>query len=145
MFMNYMDYSDDRVMNMFTIGQKKRMRALFASGNMRNSFLTAFACDSTLAQGGPLPGPDETVPVAGIKPVKIYPNPFHSSVTIENNTAEKLSGKSIKIFNVMGINVFSGILNTSKNSIDLSSLATGVFFVEVGEGSEKYTTRIVHQ
>jgi len=34
-FMNYMDYTDDSCMNMFSLGQKERMRALFASGGGR--------------------------------------------------------------------------------------------------------------
>jgi len=38
MFMNYMDYVDDNCMNMFTEGQKTRMRALFAPGGARESF-----------------------------------------------------------------------------------------------------------
>jgi len=39
MTMNYMDYVDDACMYMFSEGQKERMRAIFASGGARNSFL----------------------------------------------------------------------------------------------------------
>src|SRR5690606_10611314 len=38
MFMNYMDYSDDACMNLFTEGQKIRMRANFAPGGFRDYF-----------------------------------------------------------------------------------------------------------
>lgn len=38
MTMNYMDYSDDACMYMFSVGQKTRMLATFASGGPRNSF-----------------------------------------------------------------------------------------------------------
>ena len=38
MTMNYMDYTDDRAMNMFSNGQKSRMAALFISGGTRASF-----------------------------------------------------------------------------------------------------------
>ena len=38
MTMNYMDYTDDRGMYMFSNGQKARIDALFVSGGARNSF-----------------------------------------------------------------------------------------------------------
>lgn len=38
MTMNYMDYTDDAGMYMFSNGQKSRMLAIFASGGARNSF-----------------------------------------------------------------------------------------------------------
>jgi hypothetical protein len=38
MTMNYMDYTDDRAMYMFSTGQKARMDAIFVSGGARNSF-----------------------------------------------------------------------------------------------------------
>jgi Pregnancy-associated plasma protein-A len=38
MFMNYMDYTDDRAMFMFSNGQKTRMNSVFAVGGSRASF-----------------------------------------------------------------------------------------------------------
>jgi hypothetical protein len=38
MTMNYMDYTNDNCMYMFSAGQKRRMLAVFAAGGPRNSF-----------------------------------------------------------------------------------------------------------
>ena len=44
MVQNYMDYSDDACMNVFTQDQKQRMRALFAPGGARASILDSQGC-----------------------------------------------------------------------------------------------------
>ncbi len=44
MFQNYMDYSDDECMNLFTEGQKARMLALFNTGGFRESLLSSNGC-----------------------------------------------------------------------------------------------------
>lgn len=44
MVQNYMDYSDDGCMNLFTLDQKSRMHALFAPGGDRNSLLDSDGC-----------------------------------------------------------------------------------------------------
>ena len=41
MFMKYMDYTDDACMNMFTQGQRNRMRAVLSPGGVRHSFISS--------------------------------------------------------------------------------------------------------
>jgi hypothetical protein len=75
MFMNFMDFTDDGCMNLFTQGQKAEMRSLFALGGPRNSFLNSIACDSSSAiEAGPLP---EEPKQPELK-ITVYPNPFNS-------------------------------------------------------------------
>ncbi len=47
MVANYMDYTDDSCMNLYTLGQKSRMRALFEPGGFRASLLNSPACGNS--------------------------------------------------------------------------------------------------
>ncbi len=46
MFMNYMDYTDDAAMNMFTAGQSARINSLFGTGGSRVGLLTSLGCQA---------------------------------------------------------------------------------------------------
>jgi hypothetical protein len=52
MSMNYMDYTNDACKNLFTNVQKGRMRALFATGGLRESFISAKIQQQPLAVCG---------------------------------------------------------------------------------------------
>lgn len=146
MFMNFMDFSDDACMNMFTKGQVNRMRALFAQGNLRNSFLASFACDSSLAQAGPLPEP-ALVPVTAVSlsTTKVYPSPVHTVTTIECKAASALTLKTLQVFNSMGVKVLTTQLSQEKTTLNLANLATGFYFIQVMDEQDKFTTRIFKQ
>jgi hypothetical protein len=55
MYMNYMDFTSDACINLFTKGQKARMRALFETGGFRNAILTSKGLDRPLIFESPLP------------------------------------------------------------------------------------------
>ena len=60
MVQNYMDYSDDACMNLFTLGQKDRMQAVFAPGGFRNSILASGGCGGDGGGGGGGGDPEPT-------------------------------------------------------------------------------------
>ncbi|MEP6584201.1 MAG: M43 family zinc metalloprotease [Ginsengibacter sp.] len=127
MFMNYMDFTDDACMNLFTNGQKNKMRSQFALGNPRNSFLSSNVCDSSLAQGGPLPV--DSVP--GKVNITVYPNPFTSELIIKSETATDIIGKKIKLYDVAGKLIVTQVLQSQKTIILLSHIPAGVYFLKI--------------
>ncbi len=151
MFMNFMDFTDDACMNMFTYGQKLRMRALFAKNNLHNSFLTSFACDSTLAQGGPIAPEDTAVVVVPVVPaktsftVKVYPNPAQSTVNVECTNTTGTGVRTINIFSVLGRKVYSGQLGKQKTSIDISNFPRGIYILQIQEGANRISTKIIKE
>ena len=146
MFMNYMDFSDDAAMNMFTNDQKKRMRALFATGNIRNSFLSSFACDSNLAQAGSLPvAAPVAIPAVKINQIKVYPNPVQNNLTVNNKNVSAANPQIIQIFSTVGVNVYTGLLTKENSNINLSQLTAGIYIVKIGENQSQFTTKFIKQ
>ncbi|MDQ6842806.1 MAG: M43 family zinc metalloprotease [Bacteroidota bacterium] len=127
MYMNYMDFTDDACMNLFTKGQKIEMRSQFALGNSRNSILRANVCDSSLAQGGPLPiDSTENTP-----DIKIYPNPFTNTVVIQSQNSTDLIGKTIKLYDAAGKLFVDQKLQSQKTVISLSQFLPGIYFMKI--------------
>ncbi len=146
MFMNYMDFSDDAAMNMFTNDQKKRMRALFATGNIRNSFLSSFACDSNLAQAGSLPvAAPVAIPAVKINQIKVYPNPVQNNLTVNNKNVSAANPQIIQILNTVGVKVYTGSLTKETSNINLSQLTAGIYIVKIGENQSQFTTKFIKQ
>ena len=119
MYMNYMDYSDDNCLSIFTFGQSARMdSALF---NQRAGLLTSNGCQpSSLGLNN-----------NSIKNnIKAYPNPFTNQLTIEAyETIYK-----VEIYNLLGQKVISfEINNPTENSVntDLSELAQGNYLAKI--------------
>jgi hypothetical protein len=65
----------------------------------------------------------------------IYPNPATNEIIIELNNSDLELNYTIT--DAMGRNVLSGKLNNKTTTVDISSLATGFYFVQVGEIKKK--------
>ena len=142
MFTNFMDFTDDACMNMFTTGQKLKMRGLFALGNTRNSFLTSFACDASLGSGAPLP--DDTIPVQKPAPdVKLFPNPVYSILNIVPVNDYVLTGKTCSVYSIQGQLLLQKNLISENEKINIVALAPGVYILKIGNGADKKVCKVI--
>ncbi len=98
MVQNYMDYSDDACMNLFTQGQSDRMNALFAPGGARASLVSSAGCTPAVpdfdldAQAQLVIAPQAGVCAASVAPV----------IRIRNNGALSLTSLDIS-YSIDGI------------------------------------------
>jgi len=141
MFMNFMDLTDDACMNMFTTGQKNKMRSQFGIGGVRNSFLNPTGSDSSFTvEAGPLPEENKTT-----VSMQVYPNPVSDRLIIKSAAAAELIGKEVSIFNVFGRTVTTQLLTSQVNSIIVSALPAGMYIVQIGDPAQKKIFKIVKQ
>lgn len=141
MFMNFMDFTDDACMNLFTIGQKNKMRSLFTQGGLKNSFLNSTACDSSVIQRGPVLRDTLAAPIS----VSLYPNPVTNFLVVESNNELDITGKQIKILNMYGTTAITKVLTSQKNYITTAHLPVGIYFLQIGEGDRKKMIKFVKQ
>ena len=141
MFMNFMDFSDDACMNMFTYGQKTAMRSLFAKSGSKNSFLNANVCDSSNAVAGPLPEITEPEEIL----LSVYPNPFVNEIIVTGNNSMPLSGKKVKVFGATGKLFYSQVMTTQKLNIRTDHLPAGMYLIRVEGESKTMVYKLIKQ
>jgi len=126
---NYLDYSDDACMHVFTQGQKDRMRNVFKLNARRNALLSSPAITATrnlVAEN-----------------VIVSPNPASRQVTI--NFFSSHSG-SATLVNELSIPVSSMSFVASKQvSVPLTTIPSGIYFLMVETEKGKLLRKIVKQ
>ena len=134
MFMNYMDYTDDICMNMFTVNQASRMFA--AINSYYSSLLSSTGCAS-IADG---------IEDASVYEVSIYPNPSSGLLTIDLfSTVNLLKNIHVKATNMVGEIVFESVIENRGPylyQVDLSKYPSGIYFLTLYNDSFKKTERI---
>jgi hypothetical protein len=134
MFMNYMDYTDDACMYMFTTAQKTRMWSTL--NGSRLSIQTSNGC---LAVG--------IAPLSMQGVFTISPSPTNGAFTVNfgNGSPEHFD---ISIYNVLGEKVYThhyDALSEAELHLDLEGNAPGIYMVEVRTATARTTKKIMLQ
>ena len=124
MYNNYMDFTNDGCMNLFTKGQKARMQAVFAPGAARNSLLSSAGLDKPLIYESVLPEEDPRW-----LQVKMYPNPVTTTLFIDFSYDVRWLGKTIFISNLVGQSVNNVTISAKIQDIDVTNFKPGIYFL----------------
>jgi len=128
MFMNFMDFTDDACISMFTKGQKERMHA--ALNGPRSGLLTSNGC-VFINQ----PSPDLSITV--------FPNPVRDCIHIDYN-ANFSNSVDVLLYDASGKIVYQAINNASNiRSIPADNLPVGIYYLHLTNGSTKVTEKIL--
>jgi len=137
MFMDFMDFTDDACMNMFSTGQVREMRSQFAKGGFRNSFLASTVCESSPVEEAPQVPPDGEVDL------QMYPNPFATQLIIRGNNFDEVNGKAVRIYNVQGKLVQEITIQSQTTIVNTSQLPSGVYIAIFENANKRKIFKIV--
>lgn len=123
MYMNFMDFTDDACISMFTPGQSALMRNLFDEGNARHSMLQSKGLATPL-----LPAlPEEHLPVPAS--LRLFPNPASGFVQLDAD--QQMDGQPVIIRNYSGQLVKQTSVNRGR--IMLDGLKPGMYYLCIGK------------
>ncbi len=131
MLENYMDYSTDACMNMFTNGQRDRMWSFLNTD--RVSLLSSTKCD----------GPSFVNEILPSNSIIVYPAPATSQITVE--WPGEFHFETLKIVDMVGktLKTYSISNAYAKYSVSTDELANGVFFIRLENKSMVTTKKIL--
>jgi hypothetical protein len=78
-------------------------------------------------------------PLSAVLSANIYPNPTKGIVNIDLPYYENTK---IRIFNIIGAEVYSTVAQSGYINVDLSKNPDGLYFVEIDNGFNKVTKKI---
>jgi len=138
MYMDYMDFTNDDCLVMFTEGQKQKMQALFQSGGPRYSIL--------FSKGLGIPTKEE-IPVPDDSPkwlhVRIYPNPASTELTLNVEFDSRWIGKELVVLNALGQVEIKRTISSKTQTLNISQLKPGVYFISAEKEGDKIREEFV--
>lgn len=138
MYMNFMDFTNDVCMNMFTKGQRKRARAIFEEGGARHSILHSKGLKTSVI---PAAQPADYYPKW--LQTQIYPNPATSYVDCYFEYDERWLGREMKILDMNGKVVMKRSITSKIQRIDISKLSPGIYFIVAQKEEEKLQAKFI--
>ncbi|HEX9513283.1 MAG TPA: M43 family zinc metalloprotease [Puia sp.] len=140
LYMNYMDFTDDIGMHLFTYGQRSRMRTLFAEGGFRAALLTSNALTGSPASSGPT----TTGPSSGVNDgpaLRIYPNPAVNTVSVSISELSYV-GSLLEVYDQVGQRLMVTRITGTSFQLNIADLPRGLYFIRVNGGGMK-SSRLV--
>ena len=129
MIENYLDYSPDACMNVFTQDQKDRVRAVLELSPRRKQLVNA---NNSLEETSTLQ-------------LKIYSNPIQNKILYFDATFQGLHSVKYQLSNTQGYTLFHSEANnqpSSSYSIPVGQLTPGTYILTFATESEKASLRI---
>ena len=138
MYMDYMDFTNDDCLVMFTRGQKQKMRTLFDNGGARHSILLSKGLDIPTIAEMPLPdNPPQWLHI------KIFPNPATTQLTINMEYDERWVGKQVQVIDIAGKIQIVKTITSKIQKLDISQLSPGVYFLMSEKTGEKMMQKFI--
>jgi len=128
LYMDYMDFTDDAGMHLFTYGQRARMRSLFAEGGARYPLLNSTGYMEGLGSAG-----DPEAGTGGNMSIRIYPNPAVNTIQVTTDDVSWVSSELV-IYNQAGQRVMGVRVTGRTFTLNISSLPAGLYFIRAGNG-----------
>jgi PKD repeat protein len=85
-------------------------------------------------------GTDDVANIYGSS-IKLYPNPTTGLLNIEN-----AAGAAVRVYNIMGQQIYSGAITNNKYEIDLGGFTSGTYLLQITDNrGTRYTKTIIKQ
>ena len=133
---NYMDYSNDACMTLFTKGQKARMYSFLNTDPNRMAVKTSTAGCGIITS-------DKMVNSFS-NMISLSPNPANSAVNIKINGFGE-SDFSLLLFDINGRVILKQKVNYLSGSIDISGLENGLYFVKIANNHNSCLKKLIVQ
>jgi hypothetical protein len=124
-----MDFTNDECMNLFTNGQKNKMRSLFYEGGIRSGLVASKGLSAPWNFEPEVIVLPVVVPETVTKSSSFFPNPAGEEITL-NTGDDKWIGKDVQLMNMSGLIIRNIRITNLSQKISLAGLSKGIYFIK---------------